>query len=135
MGLHANPDPIKTQVSKLLCVINVFSTCLLGPNARDSVSVRAEVCWAVNRHVPAQGGPGPVFWGKHHLMLGLLIAADSRSLCPLDTEPKGTCNQIIGTSFIGLAGSGQDEYVMCVNARVIDQELVTNQTIIKRRSD
>ncbi len=82
---------------------------------------------------PSAGGPGPVFRGKHHLMLGLLIAADSRSLCPLDTEPKGTCNQIC--SFIGLAGSGQDEYVMCVNARVIDQELVTNQTIIKRRSD
>lgn len=69
---------------------------------------------SVNRHVPAQGGPGPVFWGKHHLMLGMLITADSRSLCPLDTEPKGTCNQIC--SFIGLAGSGQavaDEYVMC----------------------
>lgn len=54
---------------------------------------------------PAQGGTGPVFWGKHHLMLGMLIAADSRSLCPPDTEPKATCNQIC--SFIGLAGSGQ----------------------------
>lgn len=60
---------------------------------------------SVNRHVQRRGEPGQSFGGKHHLMLGMLIAADSRSLCPLDTEPKATCNQIC--SFIGLAGSGQ----------------------------